>query len=190
MLTLCFYLQNMLDPSKYKVSWIRYSDDIRWHEHHFADKCKNKLENHYEIIDAISKSDLIVYQNVIGNAYANSENLQKLKKNQSRILKLPSIVLDYKNYNHSIMELKRRESLQQVDITVSNIFEQNVNKNLMITHNHPKTFVFMELLKEISSRMNFTFYPNSTVECFLKDDNYMQLPDYTPPSNGKWVDCL
>ncbi len=78
------------------------------------------------------------------------------------MISLQRIHIDYYNnaenyhlYLASVQETKRREQLNNVDILVSPIFENNkLNIPLLLTPNHPTTYVFLEMLLMILKQLN------------------------------------
>jgi hypothetical protein len=190
MVTLCFYLQQLLDPSEYKINWLLYDPEFSRHLGSWSYKCKNKILKYEDSIDEIRRSDYIIYQEVIYSNISNPMVIEKLKKKITEIIKLPSIFLDINNYEASLEELKLRENKLMVNLKVSEIFERNRHRNveeLLLTKNHPTTFFFMELLKEIALKLNVPFFSDEIVECFMKDRNYMELPHYTPTKHPKKI---
>ncbi len=77
----------------------------------WSDKIKNKIDNYDISFDVIKKSDIIVYQEIVKDKsiFSNTETLQTNKKESCILLKIPSIYLDYSNYDLSIKELRQRE---------------------------------------------------------------------------------
>jgi hypothetical protein len=93
------------------------------------------------------------------------------------LIRIPSIYLDYNNYDNSLQELKRRENEKSVDINVSTIFEKYRNKNiqLMLNKFHPTTFLFLEIMKELCLLMNIDFFTKRQYRFLLKNKNFMGL---------------
>jgi hypothetical protein len=88
----------------------------------------------------------------------------------------PSIYIEYNNFEDSILELIRRENENGVDIKVSKIFKKYKMYNLMLTVNHPTTFLFLQLAKEICYFMNINWFKQEDYDEFMKNPNYMGLP--------------
>jgi hypothetical protein len=93
------------------------------------------------------------------------------------LIKIPSIYLDYSNYSSSIKELKKRELENKVDIIISDIFEEYREQSLMLTINHPNTFLFLEIVNRICKLLNIDTFSKIKRDMFLQDNNYMKLPN-------------
>lgn len=188
--SLCFYLQQLLDPNMYKVNWLLYGTEFRVHLGSWSMKCTNKVLAYDKIISEIQQSDIIIYQEVASSNFSNPLALYSLKKNSTQLIKLPSIYLEKQIYNESLLELKKREELKKVDIKVSEIFEKYKQldyEQLMLTKYHPTTFLFIELLKILAEMIKIPFYSDEMIDCFMKDTNYMQLPPYYPPKGPRVI---
>jgi len=144
----------------------------------WIDKVKNKSLDYDVSIDVIKNSDIIVYQEISKekSEFSNTETLRVIKKESCKLIIVPSIYLDYSDYENSIKELQKREIHNKVDILVSDIFEKYREQQLMLTIWHPSTFLFLEIVNEICNVLNIETFSKTTREMFLQDDNYMQLP--------------
>ena len=110
------------------------------------------------------------------SSISNTNKLSKLKKNNCKLIKIPSIHLTYSDFDNSIQEIIKRENTNNVDIKVSDLFVKYRDRNLMITNNHPKTFLFLEIVKILCNLLNLNFFTDEECQNFLKNENYMQLP--------------
>ena len=176
--SLCFYFQELLGLKKNNISWVLYGNDFKQHLNHWSNKCKNKILTYYEWIQQIQISDVIVYQeiNADKSLFSNTEKLNELKRNSCKLIKIPSIYLNYRDYDNSIKKLRDIENINNVDIKVSNIFETFKKYNLMLSNNHPKTFVFLKIIKEICLLLKIQFFTKEHSNYFLKNENFMGLP--------------
>lgn len=116
-----------------------------------SDKVNNKIIEQYEAIEIIKNSDFIIYQetNISKSYFSNYNKLRQLKNYTCKLIRIPSIYLNYNDYDNSLKELQRREISKNVDITVSNIIEKNKNDKIVFGINHPTTFLFLEIIKEL-----------------------------------------
>jgi len=173
--SLTFYFQQLLDCN---IQWLLYGEEFRGHLTAWSDKVKNKVLDYNISLDIIKNSDFIIYQEICKekSEFSNSETLNSIKKDACILIKIPSIYLDYSDYDNSIEELKKREIQNSVDITVSDIFENNRDKILLRGLWHPTTFLFLEIIDKICKLMNIDTFSSNTKETFLQDDNYMALP--------------
>jgi len=178
-LSLCFYLQQLLKNKNCNIRWISYGEEFNRHLCEWSDKCTNKIL-HYgdEAIEQIKISDFIIFQEIsFGNShFSNTTKLSQLKKNSCRLIKMPSIYLDYDNYDTSLIELQKRERENKVDIKVSLILEKFKPTNLLLTVNHPSSFLFMEIMKELCVLLNIEFFGEEEYNKFIQNKNYMNLP--------------
>lgn len=174
--SLCFFFQQLLPSTD--VVWVMYGNEFQQHLVSYSIKCKNKILDYSKCIERVKNSDIIIYQEICEekSIFCNSAKLEELKKSSCRLIKIPSIHLDYSKYDLSIKELQTREVEKKVDIPVSNIFEKHREKTLMLTIWHPNTFLFLELMKDICLFLEIDFFSEEQTNEFLKKNNYMELP--------------
>ena len=90
---------------------------------------------------------------------------------------MPSIYLDYFNYDISLKELNNREIENNVDIMISDIFKKYKEKNLMLSICHPNTLLFLEVVDKICKLLNIDTFSETKRNMFLEDNNYIKLPE-------------
>ena len=175
-LSLCFYFQELLPDCD--IQWLLYGDEFKKHLDRWTDKVKNKVLDYDIALDVIKTSDVIVYQEITKekSQFSNTETLESNKKESCRLIKMPSIFLDYANYDESIKELNRREVEKQVDIMVSRIFEKYRDQCRMLSVWHPNTFLFLEVVNELCKLLNIDTFSEIQRDIFLQDNNYIKLP--------------
>jgi len=177
-ISLCFYFQKLLNEN-YNICWLLFDEEFKPHiTGDWCVKCKNKITDYNKSIQKIKNSDVIIYQNINVNksSFCNRDSLQQLMKSGCKLIQISSIYLIYDDFDNSIKELINRENINNVDIKVSNILYQFKHTNLMLTHNHPKTFLFMEIVKILCNLLNLEFFKEKKYNKFLKNENYMELP--------------
>jgi hypothetical protein len=177
--SLCFYFQQLLKENN-NICWVSYGEEIKPHiiDSDWSKKCKNKIFDYNNSIQTIKDSDIIIYQEIDVNKslFSNTNTLCEIKKNSCKLIKIPSIHLIYNDFDNSIKELINRENVNNVDIKISDIFYNFRDTNLMLTCNHPKTFLFMEVIKVLCKLLNYDFFTEEYYNNFLKNENYMELP--------------
>ena len=180
---LCIYFQDILKNDT--SSWLLYGEEFHGHiVQKWTEKCHNKIMEYEKSIEQIKNSDVIIFQEIVKekSLFSNTETLKSLKKESCKIIKIPSINLDYDNYDESLKELQERENMNNVDIKVSTIFEKyrlkNAEKKLMFTSNHPKTLLFLEILNEIFLLLNIESLSLEMENCidYKNNENYVGLP--------------
>lgn len=173
--SLCFYFQQLLDCN---IQWVMYGEEFREHLGFWSKKVLNKIIDYEKSLDIIKRSDVIVFQEICKDKslFSNTDTLQTIKKDSCKLIKIPSIFLNYSNYDLSIEELKTREKENKVDVTISDIFERHRTHRLMLTPCHPNTFLFLEVVNEICKILNIDSFSETKRNMFLKDTNYMKLP--------------
>ena len=120
--TLCFYLQQMLDPTRFQISWLLYGNEFNRHLNgQWSKKCLNKIRSYDNIVLEIKRSDYIIYQQVStsNSNFSNQVILSSMVKKSCKLLKMPSIYLDKKNYDNSLENLRQRENMLEVDLNIS-----------------------------------------------------------------------
>lgn len=175
--SLCFYFQQLLNENN-NICWVLYGEDFIPHIGNWSMKCKNKIIDYDNSIQKIKDSDIIIYQNICESKslFSNTNTLLEIKKNSCKLIQISSIYLIYNDFDNSIKELINRENENNVDIKVSNILYNFKDNNLMLDYCHPKTFLFMEIIKELCNLLNFNFFTEEQYNNFLKNENYMELP--------------
>jgi len=178
--SLCFYFQQLLNKPNHNVSWVLYGEEFKQHigNNGWSVKCKNKIIDYESSIKRVKNSDIIIYQNIDINKslFSNTNTLQEIKKSSCKLIQIPSIYLIYNDFDNSIKELINRENINNVDIKLSNILYQFKDMNLMLTVNHPKTFLFLEIVKILCDLLNLNFFTDQQYNKFLEKENYMELP--------------
>ena len=182
LLCLCFFFQELLNDTNHIVKWICYGNEfVRASQRKWAQKCKDRVYDYNEAIELIKLSDVIIFQEVCleKSLFCNKNTLTSLIKKDCNLVLLPSIHINYRNYNHSLKELQRREQLNDVDITVSDIIIKHKRENLMVNATsikHPGTLFFMEIMKKICCHLNIQFFSKQKYNSFIKKKNFMKLP--------------
>lgn len=176
-LSLCFYFQQLLKENN-NICWVLYGEEFRPHIGNWSAKCKNKIVDYDNSIKKIQDSDIIIYQNIDVNKslFSNTNYLTQITKNSCKLIQIPSVYLIYNDFDNSIKELIKRENENNVDVKVSNIFYKFRDNNLMLTCFHPKTRLFMEIIKILCNLLNYNFFTDYEYNNFLKNENYMELP--------------
>jgi hypothetical protein len=177
-LSLSFYLQQLLGPDN--ISWIVYGDEFIRHLGRWSNKCQNKIIDYDESIEQIKISDIIIFQNIDSekSKFCNKKKLSEIKKQGCILIQIPSIYILVHQFDTSINELIKREEKNDVDIKVSDIlikYKRSI-KRLVIDEHHPKTFLFLEVLKRITDMIGIDFFTKKQYIDFMKNDNYMELP--------------
>jgi hypothetical protein len=179
MVSLCYFLQQLLSENKnFTIKWCLYGDNFKAHIAEWSQKCKNKIINYEQSLEYIKICDFIIYQDISSEKsfFSNEETLTKIKKIDCKLIKMPSIFFEYSSYDTSLKELIKRETNKNVDIKVSQIIDKYKPRVLMLTNNHPKTFLFLEIMKEICKILNIEFFSQQKYRQYLNNPNYMGLP--------------
>ena len=188
-ISLCFYFQQLLNQNN-NIYWVLYGEEFKTLANgrdNWLKKCKNKIMDYNNSIRQIKNSDIIIYQNIDVNKslFSNTSALKEIMKSSCKLIKIPSIYLLYHDFDNSIKELVNRENKNSVDIKVSNILYKYKDEILMLTSNHPKTFLFMEIIKLLCNLLNLNFFTEEQYNNFLRDSNYAKLP-----SDPNQYDCI
>lgn len=185
--SLCYFLQQCaLNNPKYNISWVCYDKSFLQHLHRWSDKCQNKILDEEQGMAYIKSCNYILYHPIdeSKSLYFNTNNLFRLKHPSCQMISLQRVHINYFNdtnnyhlYLESIQETKRREKLNKVDILVSPIFENNKhNIPLLITFNHPTTYVFLSMLVQICQMLRINYITTDQYNYFTKNMNFMELP--------------
>ena len=137
----------------------------------------NKVLEYEKVLEEIQKSDVVVYQEICQekSIFCNTPFLKSVVKESCKLVKIPSICLDYDTYDVSMQELVKREIENNVDVRVSEMFEKNKDRRLMLTLWHPNTFLFLEVVNEICKLLNLATFSEEKRTMFLEDENYMKI---------------
>jgi hypothetical protein len=176
MVSLCFYFQQLLHNEE--IYWLQYDASFEIHLNEWSNKCKNKINDYETQLKIISQSDIIMYQEIVCNksSISNFLFLNAHKKGDCKLFTIPSIYFDYNNFNESLNELREREYCNKTIISVSSLIEKYKDKKLMLTKNHPNTFLFLKIIKNLCLILNINFFSEDKYEYFMSNDNFMNLP--------------
>lgn len=181
--SLCYYLQELLkndNKSNYTIKYLIYGEDMgfNYERDHWIKKVENKVENYDDSKEYIKICDYVFFQEICKkkSEFSNKNSLLDLKKPTCKLTMFPSIYIEYNNFDESILELINKENKNRVDIKVSKIFQKYKMYNLMLTVNHAKTFLFLQLVKEICYIMDINWFNQEDYDKFMKNDNHMELP--------------
>jgi hypothetical protein len=180
MVTLCYYTQQLLKDHNHEIRWVCYNYLFLEHfdtENRWGDKCVNKIYDTTEGIEFIKKCDIIFYQKIRPETsqYFNFNNIITYNK-YARFISMPSIKIDLKNVEESLKKLRMREVKYKHDICITSIFKKHTEDVLLLSHDHPTTFLFMEIMKKICKFLNVPFFKNEQYQMFMSNNNYMGLP--------------
>ena len=179
-ISLCFFLQQLLVRNKknYQVKWCLYGDKFKAHLAKWSEKCNHKIIDYDQSIEYIKICNFIIYQDISKekSTFSNVDILTKIKKEDCKLIKMPSIFFEYSSYDNSLEELIQKETNLNVDIKVSQIIDKHKPNILMLTKNHPKTFLFLEIMKEICKFLNIEFFDQRLYLHYMNNPNYMGLP--------------
>lgn len=177
--SLCFFFQQLLKNKKndYYVAWVLYGEDFKRHLGEWSHKCENKILSYQLSIDQLKISDVIIYQNVDENKsfFSNSNYLNQIKKESCILIQIPCIYLDYSNFQNSLLEIKKREIKNNVDIKVSTIYEKYPRYKMMLSVYHPNTFLFLEIMKKILLLLKMDFFTKQEYDYYCKNEDFMNL---------------
>ena len=131
------------------------SDKIKFH---VFDKNKKR--------EILQTCDIIFYQ-------PNFETLNIIKENSNsrcqKTIDISPIFVD------DIEFIERKETKYNTLIRVSEIIKKNKNINLYTKkHNHPCSFLFLEIIKELCDIINVKYYNQETYDSLIKK----QYPNY------------
>jgi hypothetical protein len=179
-LCLCYLFQHLLNENENEINWLLYGNHFfPYSIAEWTSKCNNKINEKEQILNKIKTSDIIIYQeiDIDKSSFSNEETLKKERKKNAKLIKIPSVIFFHDDYEKSINELKKRENINNVDIKVSNIFEDDPNKNFMLTPYHPNSYILLEIAKKICKIIGINFFDDKKYNEFLQNTNFMNLPD-------------
>ena len=199
MVTLCFFMQELFrynDDYNSTAQWLLYGDEFLVHLDSWADKCERKMLDYGRCVAELRTSDVVVFQEICADksVFCNAVGLRELTSPGCRLLKLPSVHMDYSRFEESLAELARRETLNAVDVSVSDLFRSSRDRqrqDLMLSIVHPTSKLFLHILVKICARLNIlgggsgssrssssrAFFDIPTLHRFIRNPNYMGLPN-------------
>jgi hypothetical protein len=109
-LSLCFYFQQLLNQNYY-ICWVLYGEEFKQNLDYWSEKCINKILEYNDSIKTIKDSDIIIFQNIDINKslFSNTNILSEIKKTTCKLIQIPSIYLNYYDFDNSIQHLINRE---------------------------------------------------------------------------------
>ena len=185
MLSLCYFFQQLLfEQRQYKVHWLLYGDEFKQYLFlPWSDKCQHKISNYEEAkLHIQNSSDIIFYQEIheSKSEFCNTAFLTRSKKATCRLIKLPSIYIDYSNFDQSLNELRLREDANLVALKVSPIiafYKKKGLRKLMLDggRQHPTTYFFLRIMHVLCHMLQLPFFPKDHLQILLRNDNVMEL---------------
>jgi hypothetical protein len=176
-LALCFYLQELLRGSNHEVRWVCYGQEMAINLIAWSDKCIHKITDDEEGIAYLKTCDHIIYHPIKATTSKNFSTEQIKSYATNKLTSVQAVHFDIASFQDSLAETKRREALNQIDITVSDIFESYGHTHtLLLTHNHPTTFLLLEILRKICTVLEQPFFSEDQLRTYTSNINYMELP--------------
>ena len=167
-LSLCYYFQQLLDKTKYNISWIMCSDCYLSHlNEHNVYKCDNIILND-DIIEQIKISDVIIYQNVDeeNSNFYNADKLEELKKSECKLIMIPSIYFDCDNINLSIEEIKNCNVTNDINDKLLSLFNKYKCEKLKENIKCQKTSLYLEIIKILFDTLDINEYNEEVIQNF------------------------
>jgi hypothetical protein len=200
MQALSFFLQS--NTSNYLVKYCSYGNDYTpktMKENHdsWAEIFKDTLIfNKNDSINFVKEADFIFCQVLANNGdpdrFLYHEKILEIKKNTCEIFTIPSIFVHphQTNFEDQISELQNRERHNKNDILSSDIIieyelenknlppnnNKYVHTNSMLTTNHPKTYIFINLTNKILKILNEPIISDELHNYYSKNENFINMP--------------
>ena len=176
-LAFCFYLQELLRGTDHEVRWVCYGEEMRINLAKWSDKCLNKITDDDEGISYLKTCDHIIYH-PIKPATSKNFSIDQIKSYaRNKLTSVQSVHFDLASFEESLVETRRREVLNQIDIPVSDLFERYGHTyKLLVTVNHPTTFLLLEILRKICTVLELPFFDNERIRMYMSNINYIGFP--------------
>lgn len=185
LLSLCFYTQFLLkDNPEYTVRYVCYDNSFHEHLDRWSDKCHSKILDYSEGIDYLMKCDYIIYNKIKDrtSVFFNADALQSYAKPSCVLVSITSIFIELDKYQTGVSELLYRDIIQCNTIKVSTMIYEYMKQegkqlsDLLITKNHPTTYLFMVIMEELCNIMGLKPYGRELFNTLVQNRNLMELP--------------
>ena len=186
LLSLCFFTQFLLkENQEYTVRYISYDNTFNIHIDKWSDKCNNKILDYSEGIEYLMKCDYIIYNKIKKDTsiFFNTECIESYAKQNCKLISITSIYIQIEKYYQDISELLYRDITLNNTIKISTIIyeymkdKELVNiKDLLITKNHPTTFLFLIIINKLCEIIEISSYSKEVFDLLIKNNNIMELP--------------
>ncbi len=174
-LTLCVYLKDIL-PSDYEIRWIEYSKNIS-PDYTRITSTKYSIDiltDPVKGIEYLKDADYIIYQpiKIPTTVCFTDKQLKEYAKPGCKLISFISIYIE-NHYTVGINELKKRETANDVTMTVTDIMDRYQKHELMLTKNHITSMFCIELVKKLVVHLGIDFFKDTTK--YLMTNNYTSM---------------
>ena len=124
-----------------------------------------------ESITRLNVSDVVIFQHIAPTTSANF-HYNQLKKHAAKatLLSTSSFLFDPQEPSY-LQGMIQRAVDGDIDISAPDLIERHGSKIIAISYNHPNVFYFMEVVREICSRVGCNFYCDEQYQMFI-DEGY------------------
>ena len=147
---LCSHYQKIYNDSD-NIRWICYNTSFLTSIKK-GDGCRNKIIDEEGGIEFIKSCDIIVYQkiNELTSPLFHKDIIQTYNPS-AKYISIPSMYFNCDKYDQSFEELKKREEINKVDITITDIIENNKDEKLFITFNQPSDLLILKVVNKLDN---------------------------------------
>jgi len=178
--TQCYsYFLKMLMPEE-DIYWCAYRDPLPW----------NWMRDDYGVyhigvddgVKHIEESDVVIYQPIASDQTSEFYHMGLMENyisDSAKSITVPIVVFDVeKDYDSQIRRLRRKENFKSMEIKAVPYFQKYKDRteDLMLNYNHPTTFLFLEILREVCLKMDFPFFEDERYNELILERNFMELP--------------
>jgi len=173
---LVWYLSQLNEQFDVKYISIEVFRNVFGGDQNFRGKPTPSITNTQEAVERLQNSNFIIYQNIEEDTSKNF-NFKKIREYSSvaKLISFSSMVYDPKDpHKFYQKEMAYRDKKFNVDITANQIIEKHGNKVKVQKKgtkkpNHPCSFYFLELVREICIKAKWEYYTDEQYNFYYKE---------------------
>lgn len=168
---LTWYIEQL--NKNFDVKWIciDFFNDAAWAlNKNFKGKDVSIIFDQNESVKRLKDSDYIIYQHISHEKSNYNEDQIKKHQKDAELISISSMFYYPADPDKkSLKGMIRRAKNWNIDIPAHKIIEKHGPKIVMHDKNHPNTFYFLELVREICVKTGWHYYSNQQYNQYLKD---------------------
>ena len=172
---LVWYLSQLNEQFDVKYISIEMFRETFGRLQNFEGKPTPSITNTQEAVERLQNSNFIIYQNILEST-SKDFNFKKIREYSSvaKLISFSSMIYDPNDPNEFYQKgMADRDKQFNVDITANQIIEKHGNKVKVLKDtakpNHPCSFYFLELVREICIKAKWEYYTNEQYNFYLKE---------------------
>ena len=187
MLSLCIFLDELLDSSMYSLQWLCYHESFQQHlgrwcrqpEDQQTFRCRVELDEE-KSRQALSSCDILVFQYLSAKAspaLSDYVGVEGAKKLTCKKVSFPTIEFKLDEFEYYYDNMKIREEKNDVSVPLADYLLNNYKStDLLLTWRHPTTKMFKYMIRQIAEQAGLELDLKKLNDTKYDHPNYIGLP--------------